>query len=84
MRKEANEKKMECFIYRCNKKDGLYLYLADRDNFSELPEALKQLTGRLNFVMSLTLTPTRTLASVNVEEVMDNLMHQGYHLQLPP
>ncbi len=75
---------MNCTIYRCSKKQELYLYLAEKDAFSDLPDGLMAHLGEVEFVMDLTLTPERTLARENVTTVMSNLKEQGFHLQMSP
>lgn len=75
---------MQCYIYKSLKKDELYLYVSQKDDFSTLPQALFDSLGPLAFVMELQLNPTRKLARENVEKVMANLQTQGFHIQLPP
>ena len=61
---------MLCFVYKSLKKDGLYLYLDKKENFSSLPEALLKHVGRMEFVMELELTAERKLARENSEKVL--------------
>lgn len=75
---------MNCFIYKSLKKDEMYLYVEQKDDFSRIPDSLMGAIGRLEFVMELELTPERTLAREDAEEVRKNLAEQGYHLQMPP
>ncbi len=75
---------MQCFIYKSLKKDGLYLYLRQKDDFSELPEPLLNSFGRLEFVMDLTLSPERKLANEDVVKVMAGLEEKGFFIQMPP
>jgi uncharacterized protein YcgL (UPF0745 family) len=79
---------MKCHIYRCQKKDEMYLYVPyqeDRDAaLRDLPEGLLKLTGRLDWVMELDLASRKKLARVKVEEVMTSLREKGYFLQMPP
>ncbi|MCG8427804.1 MAG: YcgL domain-containing protein [Chromatiales bacterium] len=37
---------LTCWIYRSSKKQEMYLYLAQEDGFSDLPEALQKGFGR--------------------------------------
>ena len=66
----------------------MYLYVPFRESETELlqglPDGLKNLTGQLEKVMELELSPDRKLARVSVEEVMTALENQGYYLQMPP
>ncbi|MCB1768514.1 MAG: YcgL domain-containing protein [Candidatus Competibacteraceae bacterium] len=74
---------MQCSIYKSNKKQYIYLYLAAKDDFSHIPEALLKLLGEPVHVMDLDLHPERRLAQEDVVEVLRNLEEQGWHLQMP-
>lgn len=73
---------MFCHIYRSNRKVDTYLYLADKDDFSILPESLLGVFGVPEFSFSFELTLDKKLARENASEVLANLESQGYHLQL--
>lgn len=73
-----------CIVYRCSRQDEMYLYLRQDLNPELIPEALRQRAGRLTEVMRLQLTPTRTLARVDVRQVMARLQAEGWFLQMPP
>jgi uncharacterized protein YcgL (UPF0745 family) len=75
---------LPCWIYRSGRKDEMYLYLAQEDGFQRVPEALRDLFGTPILVLRLDLHPGRRLAREDVAHVIDDLRHQGYHLQLPP
>lgn len=75
---------LTCWVYRSSRKDETYLYLADKDAFDPVPEALLKAMGRLELVLELTLTPERSLAREDVNQVLANLRGQGFHLQMPP
>ena len=75
---------MLCFIYKSLKKEHLYLYVNKKDDFSEVPEALFNSFGKLEFVMDLELTPERKLAKENAEKVIESLKAKGFFVQLPP
>ena len=75
---------MQCAIYKSNKKADTYLYVQEEGNFSRVPQDLLRLLGRLDLVMTLELTPDRTLAWADPEQVRQQLETQGYYLQLPP
>ncbi len=74
---------MICSIYKSPKKEGAYLYIIKKDDFSDVPETLMQTFGLPRFVMVLKLDG-RKLAQVNVEKVKQSLVSDGYFLQLPP
>jgi len=73
---------MFCHIYRSNRKVDTYLYLADKDDFSILPESLLSVFGDPEFSFSFELTTDKNLAKEDAAEVLENLESQGYHLQL--
>jgi len=79
---------MKCVIFRCSKKDEMYLYVPYQDNdadlLKELPEGLQKLTGQLDKVMNLELSPDRKLARANAQEVIVALKEKGFYLQSPP
>ncbi len=78
---------MHCAIYRCSKKAETYLYVTISEgeaDFSKVPDALLVSLGRREHVMDLELTPERTLARVDRDEVVAALASQGFFLQMPP
>ena len=74
---------MKCFVFRSTRKSDTYLFLADKENISKLPEGLQKLLGRTEYVLELDLSKTRTLANADVDQVLTNLNTQGYYIQLP-
>ena len=79
---------MKCLIFRCSRKDQMYLYLPyeedEQQAVARLPQGLVMLTGRLVKAMELDLAPDRKLARADVNEVMAALQEKGYYLQSPP
>ncbi|MFQ5994110.1 MAG: YcgL domain-containing protein [Acidiferrobacterales bacterium] len=75
---------MNCAVYKSHQKADTYLYIQEEENFTRVPAALMELLGRLELVMTLELTPERTLAQADPEDVRRQLNKQGYYLQLPP
>ncbi|MDW6003619.1 YcgL domain-containing protein [Vibrio mangrovi] len=74
---------MLCSIYKSAKKEGAYLYIEKKDDFSKVPEALLQMFGRPVLVMIMNLEG-KTLANVDIEKVKTSLKDDGFFLQLPP
>ena len=74
---------MQCAIYKSLRKQETYLYMAEKDQFSRLPEALRTLLGELQHVMDLELEPARQLAQEDTAAVLSNLQTRGWHLQMP-
>jgi hypothetical protein len=75
---------LPCWIYRSLRKQEMYLYIANEDDFSCVPQALMERFGKPELVMDLTLTEQRKLAREDVALVMANLRSKGFHLQMPP
>jgi uncharacterized protein YcgL (UPF0745 family) len=79
---------VKCNIYRCNKKQEMYLYLPftedDSQLIQDLPAALLKMTGNLSKVMELEITEQTTLARANAVEVIASLNDKGFYLQMPP
>jgi len=75
---------MQCFIYKSLKKDYLYLYINNKDDFSRVPEALFNSFGNMEFVMGLDLTPERKLAQEDAGKIIASLKEKGFFVQMPP
>ncbi|MGM0552291.1 MAG: YcgL domain-containing protein [Pseudomonadota bacterium] len=75
---------MLCYVYRASKRADTYVYLPEKDDFSELPEGVMRALGNLEFALEFELTPERTLAQEDPQKVLVNLDEQGFHLQFPP
>ena len=75
---------MQCWIYKGSRREETYLYLAVEDGTDPVPDALLTALGRLELVMSLELSPRRTLARASAEQVIQDLESKGYYLQMPP
>ena len=66
---------MQAYVYKSQRKQDSFVYLAVRDDFSVIP---------FQFVLEVALTPDRRLAQVDAAQVRQNLTERGFHLQLPP
>ncbi len=75
---------MQCYIYKSLKKAELYLYLTQRDDLTQIPEACLTALGNLEFVMNLELTPERKLAREDTQKVLKHLQEKGFFIQMPP
>jgi uncharacterized protein YcgL (UPF0745 family) len=76
--------RLDVFVYRGSRREGVYLYLPGEGAFGEVPAPLLEAMGKLELVMELELYPGRTMARETAETVMRNVRVKGYHLQLPP
>ncbi|MDD9154623.1 YcgL domain-containing protein [Aliivibrio sp. S4TY2] len=74
---------MFCSVYKSTKKQGAYLYIAKKDDFTPVPKELMTMFGTPTMVMVVNLAG-RTLASVDVEKVKASIQNEGFFLQLPP
>lgn len=74
---------MQAHVYKSQRKADTYLYLARRDDFACVPEAVRATLGTLVFVLEVALTPERRLAQQDPALVRANLAARGFHLQLP-
>ena len=73
---------MLVYIYRSNRKPDTYLYLAEKDDFSMVPESLMTVFGTPEFSFSFELSPDKKLIKEDTNNVLENLQEQAYHLQL--
>jgi len=73
----------DCTIYRSTKKADAYLFVLQNDKLENLPQALLQTLGKLEYAMDIVLTEDRKLAQNNAHQVIQSLKTQGYYLQLP-
>ncbi|MGD8885849.1 MAG: YcgL domain-containing protein [Gammaproteobacteria bacterium] len=75
---------MLCFVYKSLKKLDTYLFVKNKDDFEPVPEALRHMLGKLEFVMEVDLSQRDKLARVDSEQVRRQLEQQGFYIQLPP
>lgn len=75
-------KELTCFIYRSEFKADTYLYVLEKDDFSQLPDELMKVFGQPEFSFEFQLTPDRSLAKEDSAQVYANLRQQGFHLQM--
>jgi uncharacterized protein YcgL (UPF0745 family) len=74
---------MFCAIYKSSKKEGAYLYIPKKDDFSQVPDTLMQMFGKPIMVMVIKMDG-RKLATVDIDKVRQSLEDDGFFLQLPP
>jgi uncharacterized protein YcgL (UPF0745 family) len=75
---------MLCTIYKSSKKQQTYLFVNNRGEFSDVPEALMKMFGTPTLVTVMNLAKKDKLALADIEKVKENLSEKGYYLQLPP
>jgi uncharacterized protein YcgL (UPF0745 family) len=74
---------MKAFIYRCNLKPDMYIYLAEEDVFDNVPKEIFNSLGIVEFALELEITADTKLAREDKQTVIDNLEEHGFHIQLP-
>jgi len=74
---------MKCFIYSSSNKPDLYIYLAEEDNFENVPKTMYDSLGNIAFSMELDLSEKTRLARDDINVVKANLNEHGFHIQLP-
>lgn len=76
---------MQCYVYRSRRKPGAFLFLAERDNFSTVPQPLLNLFGVPEFSFEFDISVDRTLMiKANTAEIRRLITTNGFFLQLPP
>jgi uncharacterized protein YcgL (UPF0745 family) len=75
---------LSCFVYRSKKNNEMYLYLLEKEQFSNVPDSLMKLIGEVEFSFEFILNTERKLLRYEAIEVMRNLHHNGFFLQMPP
>lgn len=73
-----------CDVYRSSRRDEMYLYIDKKKGLSVVPDVLLEQFGKPALVMSFLLEPSRQLARVDTERVIEGLESQGFYLQMPP
>ena len=61
----------------------MYIYLAEKDDFSRVPAEIMRSLGKTELAMELELTADKKLAREDASAVINNLETNGFHLQLP-
>ena len=75
---------MLCFVYKSLKKSNTYLFVKTKGDFTGVPPSLKEMLGKLEFVMEVNLTEREKLARLDSDQLQVHLLQSGYYLQLPP
>ena len=75
---------MQCYIYKSTKKQDFYLYVPEKGQFASVPPKLLERLGSLEFLFDLDLDKRQKLATVDPKSVIDNILDNGYYLQIPP
>ncbi len=73
-----------CKVYRCSKKDEMYLYVDTLEDLKRVPEALLGQMGKLTLVMTMLITSEKTLNRADANKVLADIEERGFYLQMPP
>ena len=76
--------KLICQVYRSPRKPETYLYVDKSRGLEEVPQALLAQFGVPEERMVLVLSADRTLARANVADVLEQIVQNGFYLQMPP
>ena len=75
---------MLCAVYKSIRKSQTYLFIAKRDDFTSVPDALLTQFGPPQLVSLLNLQEKTKLALADPANVRSAIKKNGYYLQLPP
>lgn len=73
-----------CEIFKSPRKDEMYLYVDKRQGLSDVPELLLERFGKPRAVMTMLLTPDKSLARAKAADVIAAIEDKGFYLQMPP
>lgn len=71
-------------VYKTKRKTGMYLYVPNKDDFSDVPEVLMQQFGQPELVMLVAADKRQRLAGIDKQSLITALNDKGYYLQMPP
>ena len=75
---------MLCAVYKSIRKQQTYLFVAKRDDFSQVPTPLLEQFGPPELVSVLNITENTKMAMAEAEKVIKEVTSSGFYLQLPP
>jgi len=73
-----------CSIFRCSKKEGMYLYVDKKAGIDSIPDQLRRQLGDVELAMTLMISEDKKLARANAKEVLQAISGNGFYLQMPP
>jgi uncharacterized protein YcgL (UPF0745 family) len=73
-----------CKVYRCSKKDEMYLYVDSREDLGRVPDALLNNMGTLSLVMTMLITAEKKLNRADAGKILADIEERGFYLQMPP
>ncbi|MDG2048016.1 MAG: YcgL domain-containing protein [Halioglobus sp.] len=76
--------RLVCQVFKSSRKQEMYLYVDKSRGLQDVPDILMAQFGEPLPVMTLLLTPEKTLARADVAVVLAEIKAQGFYLQMPP
>jgi len=73
-----------CSIFRCSKKEGMYLYVDKKAGVDSIPDDLCRKLGDLELAMTLLISEDKKLARANAKDILQAIADTGFYLQMPP
>jgi uncharacterized protein YcgL (UPF0745 family) len=73
-----------CSIFRCSKKEGMYLYVDKKAGVDSIPDNLRRKLGDLELAMTLLISEDKKLARANAKDILQAIADTGFYLQMPP
>lgn len=78
---------MQCYVYKSEKKQDHFLFVAKQFEGASPPEvlpvALLEMLGELSLVVDFDLTESRKLPNSEAGQVLEALIKNGFYLQMP-
>lgn len=75
---------MLCAVYKSIRKSQTYIFVAKRDDFSQVPAPLLEKFGPPQLLSILNLTEDSKMAIAEAKNVIKQVTEVGFYLQLPP
>jgi uncharacterized protein len=73
-----------CEVFKSPRREEMYLWVDRRFVWESAPESLLDRFARPVSLMTLVLTPEKTLGRARATDVMTAIRENGYYLQMPP
>ena len=72
-----------CDIYKSSLVDDLYIFIEKQAGLDDVPGALMDKFGVPVHVMTMLITPDKSMARVSGEQILSAINDNGFYLQLP-
>jgi uncharacterized protein YcgL (UPF0745 family) len=75
---------MKVVVYKTPGQKDLFLYVAEEDGLSRVPDPLLEKFKTPEVALTFDLHDERFLAREDPKRVLQNIKKEGFHLQMPP